>query len=96
MRNMSDLETARYLLEYIKRDRGLLFAWPTDGCGYKQHIKFVHHRNANWHGGDWNKFVADYARSLMGILPCGHPLTAIISSDDGTNYCAECANGEEK
>ena len=25
------------------------------------------------------------------IQPCGHPLSAIVGSDEGTNYCGECA-----
>lgn len=24
-------------------------------------------------------------------LPCGHPLTAVVSADEGTAYCGECA-----
>lgn len=35
-------------------------------CGYRQHIKFVKHRNKNWTGeGDFNQFVIDYANSLV-------------------------------
>jgi hypothetical protein len=40
------------------------WSWPTDACGYDQHIRFVQHRNANWHGGDFNQFVRDYADML--------------------------------
>jgi len=66
MKEMSNAETAKHLREYIARPNPP-FSWPTDGCGYKQHIRFVEHRNKNWHGGnqeDFKKFVLDYANSL--------------------------------
>jgi hypothetical protein len=25
-------------------------------------------------------------------LPCGHPLTAVVSADEGTSYCGACAS----
>jgi hypothetical protein len=30
------------------------------------------------------------AGAEAGLQPCGHPLSAIRSSDEGTHYCAEC------
>lgn len=24
------------------------------------------------------------------LMPCGHPQSAVVSSDEGTNYCGEC------
>lgn len=74
MKEMSNLEVVAHLREWVKHSHGS-FAWPTDGCGYHQHIKFVHHRNRNWHGsteGEFNQFVLDYADMLMGateIIP---------------------------
>ena len=56
-------ETKEHLLEWVKNAHGV-FAWPTDACGYDQHIKFVKHRNKSWVGGDFKKFVSDYANSL--------------------------------
>lgn len=47
---MSNRDTARYLRKWVAEDRISghgVFAWPTDGCGYDQHIRFVKHRNAN-------------------------------------------------
>jgi hypothetical protein len=60
---MTNAETKTYLLEWVKSNHGI-FAWPTDGCGYNQHMKFVRHRNKNWKGGDFKQFVIDYANSL--------------------------------
>jgi len=63
---MSDIETAKHLREWVKTKHGL-FSWPTDGCGYEQHIKFVEHRNSYFKGGtpeDFNKFVLEYADTL--------------------------------
>lgn len=65
MTGMTDAETAAHLREWANGGGShSLFAWPTDGCGYDQHIRFVEHRNQNWKGGDFNQFVRDYADSL--------------------------------
>ena len=63
---MTNEQTAKYLKDNINAHRGL-FGWPTDACGYDQHIKFIQHRNENWHGEpeDWKQFVLDYADSLV-------------------------------
>lgn len=61
---MNNKETKKAIIAWTKRENGVL-SWPTDGCGYDQHIKFVHHRNRNWNGGDFNQFVIDYANSLV-------------------------------
>ena len=45
------------------------FSWPTDGLDYDSHIAFVKHRNANWHGGTHDEFVAfalAWATALKG------------------------------
>lgn len=66
LRDMTDQETAAHLRHWVTESHGP-FAWPTDACGYDQHIKFVEHRNANWHGGTsaaFQQFVLDYADSL--------------------------------
>jgi hypothetical protein len=44
---MDNKHTIKHLRNYIKTAHGL-FSWPTDGCGYEQHIKFVTYRNENW------------------------------------------------
>jgi hypothetical protein len=62
----TDAETAAHIREWCSRAR-CAFSWPTDGCGYEQHMKFVTHRNLNWHGsGDeaFTRFCLDYADSL--------------------------------
>jgi len=64
---MTDKETADYLREYIKSGkRGGPFGWPTDPCGYDQHIKFVEYRNKEWAdcGLTWDKFVLNWADRL--------------------------------
>ena len=71
MSDMTNAETKAHLLEWVKHNHGL-FAWPTDGCGYEQHMKFVEHRNKHWEGGstaEFNQFVIDYANSLEGGEP---------------------------
>lgn len=61
---MTNAETKAHLLTWVQEKHGN-FAWPTDACGYDQHIKFVEHRNLNWLGdGDFNQCVIDYANSL--------------------------------
>lgn len=69
-RAMTDAEVAAHLRAYVTdpANIGRQFSWPTDGCGYDQHIRFVHHRNASWNGGtpeEWTAFVLAYADSLV-------------------------------
>jgi len=67
MKEMTDQETREYLLKWCEKPNIVLFEWPTDGCGYEQHIKFVTHRNKNWKGGspkEFFAFVKEYAISL--------------------------------
>jgi hypothetical protein len=62
---MTNAKVVAHLREWVKQSH-MPFAWPTDGCGYGQHIRFVEHRNTNWHGEqkDFNQFVLDYADML--------------------------------
>lgn len=60
---MTNAETAAHLREWVKQPSSI-WSWPTDACGYDQHIRFVKHRNQNWHGGNFNEFVLDYANVL--------------------------------
>lgn len=51
MQGMSDAETAAHLREWVRRDRMAKhgpFGWPTDGCGYDQHMRFVKLRNQHY------------------------------------------------
>jgi hypothetical protein len=74
IKNMNNKETKEHLLKWCDNYSTVssVFGWPTDACGYEQHIKFVHHRNKNWynnpqkyHGAeDFVQFVRDYANSL--------------------------------
>lgn len=64
---MNNQETKDYLLKWCEHPNLSPFAWPTDACGYDQHIKFVTHRNKNWNGGstkEFIEFVRNYALSL--------------------------------
>lgn len=65
---MTDAETAAHLRRYVAGEvKGFSeFSWPTDACGERQHMRFVKHRNRNWHGTleQWNAFVLAYADSL--------------------------------
>jgi hypothetical protein len=60
---MTNAETATHLRQYVMKSHSV-FSWPTDACGYTQHIRFVRHRNANWDGFDFNAFVLKYADAL--------------------------------
>ena len=64
-KQMTNQETANHIREYVKKSHGN-FSWPTDACGYDQHVKFVVHRNKNWKGigSDWNEFCLSYADEL--------------------------------
>jgi len=70
MKEMTNQETREYLLKWCEKPNLMPFAWPTDGCGYKQHIKFVTHRNKNWNGSptEFIAFVKEYAISLDHYL----------------------------
>lgn len=61
---MNNKEAAAEIRRALADARGGIFSWPTDCCGYAQHIRFVEHRNANWQGGDWKAFVTSYADEL--------------------------------
>jgi hypothetical protein len=66
-KGMSNAETKKTLIEWCENPSRGVFSWPTDACGYRQHIKFVNHRNKNWYGGTEEKFlqfVRDYANTL--------------------------------
>lgn len=61
---MTNTETAAYLRKWVKEGGQFghsVWNWPTDGCGYDQHIRFVRHRNEHWQGGEFDQFVLDYA-----------------------------------
>jgi hypothetical protein len=65
-RQLSNAETAKAIREWVSKPQGP-FSWPTDGCGYNQHIRYVKHRNTHWGTPeiqDYKKFVLDYADSL--------------------------------
>ncbi len=80
--DMNNVETKAHILKWCELPSGP-FSWPTDGCGYDQHIKFVTHRNENWKGGNTAEFLAfvrEYANSLV--------------SDDPTNDRETISGGE--
>jgi len=65
---MNDADTAATIMEWLKTPR-CGFSWPTDTCGYDQHIKFVRHKNKNWNGttkASFVEFVSEYAAALKG------------------------------
>lgn len=67
IKDMTNAETKDHLLAWCEKPDPRPFAWPTDACGYDQHIKFVKHRNSHWGGGTFREFVEfvrDYANSL--------------------------------
>lgn len=67
--SMTDAETAAHLRRWADKSDNFhrghpAFGWPTDACGYDQHIRFVDHRNKHWQGGDFPAFVRAYADSF--------------------------------
>ena len=67
VRDMSDSETAEHLRQWVREThQHSMWSWPTDACGYKQHLRFVKHRNECWDDGDWRAFVLAYADKLDG------------------------------
>lgn len=67
IKDMTNEETREHLLAYVLESHDL-FSWPTDVCGYDQHIKFVEHRNQHWKGEteeEWKAFITEYAESLV-------------------------------
>lgn len=66
-RELTDEQTREHILRWLAEPSGL-WSWPTDGCGYNQHMRFVRHRNEKWVGGvpqQWIDFVTEYAESLV-------------------------------
>jgi len=78
--NMIDIETQKHLLEWCDNPNMMTFSWPTDTCGYDQHVKFVRYRNDNWAEylsirqsldpstlpqKEFINFVRDYANNLV-------------------------------
>lgn len=66
MEGMTNTETKEHMLKWVKTNNSH-WSWPTDACGYEQHMKFVDHRNKNYIGEteeDFNQFVINYANSL--------------------------------
>jgi len=63
---MTNQETAAEIRRWCAQPVKGRFSWPTDGCGYEQHMRFVSHRNANWHGEqrDFDAFCLAYADAL--------------------------------
>lgn len=69
---MTDEETKAHLLRWCENPTLDPFSWPTDPCGYEQHMKFVNHRNRCWavnpESGSsmpaFVEFVRAYAESL--------------------------------
>ena len=76
--DLNDKETADHIRAQVDAPRGA-FGWVTDGCGYRQHVRFALHRNAHFEGyeGDFRQFVLEYADSLD---PSGPSSTASPTS----------------
>ena len=69
-RAMTNIETAAEIRRWVLRPRGL-WGWPTDACGYEQHVRFVEFRNAHWtperqQAQRFEDFCLEYADILEG------------------------------
>lgn len=63
---MNNRETAAWIRDYFTKPQSH-WSWPTDGCGYDQHIRFVNHRNKNYQGNtkeEFKAFALAYADAL--------------------------------
>ena len=63
---MTNKEVAEHIRNYYETTHSH-WSWPTDGCGYEQHIKFVKHRNKNWKGKtqkEFKEFALAYANDI--------------------------------
>lgn len=63
---MTNKETAEAIRLWASKAQSS-FSWPTDGCGYDQHARFVSHRNENWSGGpveDFKLFALAYTDAI--------------------------------
>ncbi len=82
MKGMTDQQVVEHLRQWVKNPPGSCFAWPTDACGYEQHIRFVHYRNKSLREdtpenlkrgngvNDYTTFVLGYADKLeRGEIP---------------------------
>lgn len=77
MVDMDNKQTAKHLRNWVKRTDKGLFCWPTDACGYEQHIKFVNYRNKFWTMAEakrktFNQFVLEYADMLDAFEGADH------------------------
>jgi len=41
-----------------------------------------------------NSNLTDLAVYMTEVMGCGHTLSSVVSSGEGTSYCAKCADGE--
>lgn len=80
-KGMTNKQVIAYLRKWVEDVHGV-FAWPTDACGYEQHIRFVKYRNARLREttpenlkaanqqADYKSFILEYARKLEnGEIP---------------------------
>lgn len=92
--DMTNKQTAAHLREWADRfERGEetgLFGWPTDACGYDQHVRFVEHRNRHWTGGreGFAAFVRGYADSLLNVAEV--VAWQLIDDADSLKACPQC------
>lgn len=68
---MSNEETAEAIRRWVAAPYRL-WSWPTDACGYDQHIAFVRHRNEHWtseraSAQTFEAFCLEYADQLAPV-----------------------------
>lgn len=64
---MTNREAKECILKWCEDKASIPFSWPTDGCNYDQHVRFVLYKHEHWKGGspkDFIEFVKAYANSL--------------------------------
>jgi len=67
---VTNAEAAKRIRAWCEKGSASAFSWPTDSCGYTQHLRFVKHRNASWPEyvteaqPTFEQFALDYAARL--------------------------------
>ena len=79
---MTNKETAIHFRKWVETGHGP-FAWPSDGCGYIQSVRFAQYRNEQWEKSslDAKAFLIEYANKIENepdtFCLCLHPNVSV-------------------
>ena len=90
-------------IAYIQADDGDRWAYEHEHCVYTPAFSYWPWEISFWKPQDRIRnlvragaLIAAEIDRIQRIQSCGHPRSAIVSGDEGTNYCGECAKESEK